>query len=42
MSGWFNEYYILAFIITPAFVVALGYVAVLLHERSLRNGRKDE
>lgn len=31
-----NEFWILAFIVTPAVAVAFGYVAVLLHERSLR------
>lgn len=36
-----NEYFILAFIITPAIVVAIGWGAVLLHERSLRNGKED-
>jgi len=41
MSGWFNEYFILAFIITPAFVVALGWGAVVLHERSVRSGKAD-
>ena len=31
-----NEYWILAKIVTPAIVVVMGYVAVLLHERSLK------
>jgi hypothetical protein len=31
-----NGDFILAFVITPALVVALGWLAVLLHERSLR------
>ncbi len=31
-----NEYFILAFIVTPTLVMALGWGAVLLHERSLR------
>lgn len=31
-----NEYFVLAFIITPAVVVALGWAAVFLHEHSLR------
>jgi hypothetical protein len=36
-----NEFYILAFVITPALVVALAWVAVRLHERSLRNSGRD-
>jgi uncharacterized membrane-anchored protein YhcB (DUF1043 family) len=32
-----NEYWVLAFVVTPAIVVALGYVAVRLHERSLKD-----
>ena len=31
-----NEYAILAFVVTPALVMALGWAAVLLHERSAR------
>jgi hypothetical protein len=30
-----NPYFLLAFVVTPAFVVAIAYVAVRLHERSL-------
>jgi hypothetical protein len=32
-----NEYWVLAFVVTPAIVIALGYVAVRLHERSLKH-----
>ena len=31
-----NEFWFLAFVITPAIVVALGWGAVLLHEWDLR------
>lgn len=31
-----SEFWVLAFVITPAVVVALGYIAVRLHERSLK------
>jgi hypothetical protein len=31
-----NELWFFAFVVTPAIVVGLGYVAVLLHERSLK------
>jgi len=31
-----NEYFVLAFVITPAIVVVLGWAAVFLHEYSLR------
>jgi hypothetical protein len=31
-----NEFWVLAFVITPAVVIVLGYIAVLLHERSLK------
>ena len=31
-----NEFAFLAFVITPALVVVLGYVAVLLNERAVR------
>ena len=31
-----NEFAILAFVVTPALVVLLGYIAVLLHEREAR------
>jgi len=31
-----NEYWILAFVVTPAIVLIMGYAAVLLHERSLK------
>lgn len=34
-----NEYALLAFVITPLFVIALGYVATRLHEWDL-NRRK--
>jgi hypothetical protein len=34
-SSWF-----LAFVVTPAAAVALGWLAVLLHERSLRRSRR--
>jgi hypothetical protein len=30
-----NEFWVLAFVVTPVIVVALCYMAVLLHERSL-------
>ena len=30
-----NEFWVLAFVVTPVIVVALGYMAVLFHERSL-------
>lgn len=36
MSGDF----IFAFIVTPAIVILLGLVAMLLHERSLRRGNR--
>lgn len=35
-----NEYFVLAFIITPTIVVALAWIAVLLHERSLRRSNR--
>ncbi len=31
-----NEYWILAYVVTPAIVVVMGYVAVILHERSVK------
>jgi hypothetical protein len=34
-----NEYWILAFVITPAIVVALGWAAVLMHEHHSRQER---
>jgi hypothetical protein len=34
-----DPYFLFAFVITPALVVLMGYVAVLLHERSLRRDR---
>ena len=37
-----NEHFILAFVITPALVIALGWGAVLWHERSLRTGAADK
>jgi uncharacterized membrane protein YhdT len=37
-----NEYFILAFIITPTVVVVLGWAAVLLHEWDLRRRRSSE
>lgn len=36
-----NGYAIFAFVVTPAIVVALGYVAVRLHERSLDRNRQE-
>ena len=35
-----NEYALLAFVITPALVLALGYVAVRLQERENRRYRE--
>jgi hypothetical protein len=35
-----NPYYLLAFVITPALVILLGYVSVRLHERSLDKHRQ--
>ena len=32
-----NEYWILAFVITPTIVVAIAYVGLKLHERSLKH-----
>ncbi len=37
-----NEYYLLAFVITPALVLALGWGAVFLHERADRRARERE
>ena len=37
-----NEYFILAFIITPTLVMALGWAAVFLHEWDLRRRRSSE
>ena len=34
-----NDYAILAFVVTPAFVVLLGYVAMRLHEQDYRRAR---
>ncbi len=34
-----NIYWVLAFVITPAIVLLIGYVGVLLHERSLDKNR---
>jgi hypothetical protein len=31
-----NEYWILAYVVTPAIVLVMGYAAVILHERSLK------
>lgn len=36
-----NEYFILAFIVTPALVVLLGYVAVRVHEHVLDKERRE-
>ena len=35
-----NSLWFLAFVVTPAAAVALGWTAVLLHERSLRRNRQ--
>ena len=35
-----NEYWVLAFVVTPATVLALAYGAVLLHERALRRSQQ--
>jgi hypothetical protein len=35
-----NEYWILAFVITPAIVVLLAWSAVLLHEYDMRRQRR--
>jgi hypothetical protein len=37
-----NEYYVLAFIITPTIVVALGWGAALLHEWDMRRRQAAE
>jgi hypothetical protein len=42
MSGWFNEYYILAFIVMPIVVVAIGLGAAWLHGYSTRKGWEDK
>ena len=34
-----NEYFLLAFVVMPVLVMLLGWIAVLLHERSLRRER---
>jgi hypothetical protein len=34
-----NASWLLAFVVTPLTVLALGWIAVLLHERSLRSRR---
>ncbi len=34
-----NEFWFLAFVITPAFVVIVGYIAVRLHEWDLDRKR---
>jgi cellobiose-specific phosphotransferase system component IIC len=31
-----NEFWFLAFVVTPAVVVVIAYIAVRLHERSLK------
>lgn len=36
-----DPYFLLAFVITPAIVVLLGYVAVRLHEWDLNRKRAD-
>jgi hypothetical protein len=38
--GTVNEYWILAFVITPAVVVILGWSAALLHHYDLRRRRR--
>jgi hypothetical protein len=35
-----NEYWVLAFVITPAIVVILGWSAVFLHEYDSRRRRR--
>jgi hypothetical protein len=35
-----NTSWFVAFVLTPAVVAALGWTAVLLHERSLRRNRQ--
>ena len=35
-----NPYFLLAFVITPAVVVAFGWLLVLIHERDLRKKRQ--
>ncbi|HEX2553164.1 MAG TPA: hypothetical protein VHL98_05645 [Microvirga sp.] len=35
-----NSSWLLAFVVTPAAAVALGWMAVLLHERSLKRSRQ--
>jgi len=35
-----NEYWVLAFVITPALVVILGWAAVFLHEYQSRRRRR--
>jgi hypothetical protein len=42
MNHWFNEFYVLAFIITPAVVVAIGWGAAWLHGYSLKKGWEDK
>ena len=37
---WLNEYWLLAFVITPAIVVALGWGAVFLHEYQSRRQQR--
>lgn len=34
-----NASWVLAFVVTPLTVLAIGWIAVLLHERSLRTRR---
>jgi hypothetical protein len=36
-----NDYFLLAFVVMPALVVALGLGAYWLHGWSMRNGRED-
>jgi hypothetical protein len=35
-----NTYAVLAFVVTPPLVLALGWAAVLLHERDARRDRE--
>ena len=35
-----NPYFLLAFVVAPALVVAFGWLLVLIHERSLDKNRR--
>lgn len=35
-----NPYFLLAFVVAPAVVVAFGWVIVMIHERSLHRDRQ--